>query len=76
MGKLIFWIVVGFLVLLALRMYNVAKGRARQPRKPKGEASPEAMVRCVQCGVFLPKPEARSTDTGYRCQDPACAARH
>ena len=29
MGKVIFWIVVIFLVLFALRMYNVAKSRKR-----------------------------------------------
>ena len=74
MGKIIFWIVVVFLVLFALRMYNVAKSRPR--RKKPGEDAPAAMVRCVQCGVFLPRPEARETTTGYRCQDPACAARH
>ena len=73
MGKIIFWIVVIFLVLFALRMYNVAKAsRRRAGRKPSPPA-PEAMVRCVQCGVFLPKPEAQAAAGGYRCSDPACS---
>ena len=58
-------------------MYNVAKARAEAARKAKrSRARPALMVRCVKCGVFLPKPEARETTTGYRCQDAACAARH
>ncbi len=40
MGKIIFWIVVVFLVLFALRMYNVAKARPR--RKKPGEDAPAA----------------------------------
>ena len=77
MGKIVFWLVVIFAGLFALRMYNVAKARKSRPNsKAKGAAAPESMVRCVACGVFLPAPEARATDAGYRCQDPACAARH
>jgi ribosomal protein S26 len=74
-GKIIFWLVVIFVGLFALRMYNVAKAR-RGRAKPSDPKAPAAMVRCVQCGVYLPKPDARETATGYRCQDPACAARH
>ena len=74
MGKIIFWLVVIFVGLFALRMYNVAKARRRRPRT--GADTPAAMVRCTACGVFLPKPEAVETTTGYRCQDPACAKRH
>jgi ribosomal protein S26 len=55
-------------------MYNVAKARRARP-KPRAD-TPAAMVRCIQCGVFLPKPDAVETTTGYRCQDPACASRH
>ena len=74
MGKIIFWLVIVFVALFALRMYNVATARGKRP-KARSDA-PALMVRCGQCGVFLPKPEARQTETGYRCQDPACAARH
>jgi hypothetical protein len=74
MGKIIFWIVVVFAVLFALRMWNVAKARSRAPKKPPDKAISESMVQCRQCGVFLPQPDARMTPDGYRCADPACAS--
>ena len=74
MGKIIFWLVVVFVALFALRMYNVAK--ARRERHDSRTGTPATMVRCVGCGVFLPKPDAVETATGYRCREPACASRH
>ena len=77
MGKIVFWLVVIFAGLFALRMYNAAKmRRARGKAKARKDSTPAAMVRCVACGVYLPKPEARETATGFRCQDAACTARH
>ena len=73
MSKIIFWIVVIFVVLFALRMYNVAKSRKRRADGTPSPAGPQAMVRCVRCGVFLPKPDARTAVDGYRCADPACS---
>jgi hypothetical protein len=73
MGKLIFWIVVIFALLFALRMWNVAKARSRSAKKRPETPTAGSMVKCVQCGVFLPQPDARMTPDGYRCSDPACA---
>jgi hypothetical protein len=79
MGKVLFWIVVIFAVLFVLRLYNAHKAKQRadarreSPRKP--DASGDPMVRCVRCGVFLPKAEATAVATGYVCADPACARR-
>lgn len=73
MGKIVFWIVVAFAILFALRMVNVAKMRARN--KKAGKSAPkavESMVKCSRCGVFLPRPEARITAEGIRCSDPKC----
>jgi len=78
MGKLIFWIVVFFVILLGLRLLNVAKTRerTRERGEPARKLPPaEPTVRCEQCGVFLPKSEATATATGYRCEDPACPRR-
>jgi hypothetical protein len=74
MGKIILWLVIIFGVLLVLRLINVAKARSRNARKP-GTASqqPAAMVRCVACGVFLPRSEARALPDGFHCGQPACA---
>jgi hypothetical protein len=79
MGKVIFWLVIVFAVLLALRLYNTAKAKARADRarqdaaRPASEAAP--MVRCVECGVFLPKSDALPAPGGYRCGNGACSAR-
>jgi preprotein translocase subunit SecG len=79
MGKIVFWIVVFFVVLLGLRLLNLAKtresARKREDRKPAPELPAEPTVRCEQCGVFLPKSEAQATATGYRCGDPGCSRR-
>jgi hypothetical protein len=34
------------------------------------------MVRCAECGVFLPKADALPSPKGFRCGDAACAQRH
>ena len=66
MGKIIFWIVIAFAVLFALRMVNVAKARARRGRAGEPPKAVESMVKCSSCGVFLPRPDARITASGVR----------
>jgi hypothetical protein len=83
MGKIIFWIVVFFLVLLALRLVNLAnqKGRRDDERKQddatrrREQLAAEPTVRCVDCGTYLPKSEAKPVANGYRCADPGCTRR-
>jgi hypothetical protein len=79
MGKIVFWIVVFFVVLFALRLLNVAKTKARRDanrrERPKAIPPAEPTVRCSECGVFLPKADATAVATGYRCNDPACPRR-
>ena len=79
MGKVIFWLAVVFGVLFALRMWNVAKlcaerRDAASPGKPRPPAD-MTMIRCVECGVFLPRTDATNAPDGYRCGDPACPNR-
>ena len=74
MGKVIFWIVIIFAVLLVLRMYNMRQ----QKKKAKGDAQATAgkaqsMVRCARCGVYLPRSEALLVDGTLRCHDKDCA---
>jgi hypothetical protein len=79
MGKAIFWLVVVFGALFALRLYNTAKARARaneaRQRAAREAQKPAAMVRCVECGVYLPQSEALPVPTGFRCGDAGCAHR-
>ena len=80
MGKIVFWLVVVFVVLFALRLWNAAKGRARQDGAPRRDdaarhaaSAGAAMVRCVECGVFLPKADARPVPQGFHCERVNCA---
>jgi hypothetical protein len=78
MGKLIFWMVVIFVVLLVVRLVNTAAAKRRNgPAKGAGAGAPGAspMVRCVRCGVFLPRADAEAVPGGHACGDPGCAER-
>jgi hypothetical protein len=75
MGKVIFWLVLVFGVLFALRLLNASKARSgRQDASRPGPAD-MAMIKCVECGVFLPRTDATTTPDGYRCGDPDCPNR-
>lgn len=76
MGKIVFWLIVFFVVLLALRLVNAANSRSRggaprSGRKPKDAA----MTRCVNCGVYLPSADAIQGPRGPVCGDPQCLPR-
>jgi uncharacterized protein len=80
MAKILFWIVVVFAVMFALRLYNARKAREKATDAGNAERKRQLlegdpMVRCARCGVFLPKAEATAVSTGYVCADPACARR-
>jgi len=79
MSKLIFWLLVVFAILFALRLVNTAKARkrAKAAEAPKAEAPPpiEETVRCSRCGTYLPKAEARYSPGGLTCGDPDCSRR-
>ena len=73
MGKIIFWLVVFFVVLMALRLVNVASSRSRSRAAGSAKAKDAPMVRCVNCGVYLPSADARQGPRGPLCGDPECA---
>jgi hypothetical protein len=76
MAKIIAWLVLIFVVLLALRLVNQRKVRTRQGARSRA-ARPDAepMVRCVRCSVFLPRAEATEHAGGYVCPDGQCVKR-
>ena len=78
MSKIIFWIVVVFVALFVMRLVNIAKSRRSEGerRAAEGKKATGAMVRCSECGIFLPKGEALATPQGFRCSDPGCVQRH
>jgi hypothetical protein len=79
MGKVVFWLVVIFAVMFALRLWNASKLRAGSKDGPAagGGNAPTAtaMIKCVDCGVFLPRTDATTAPDGYRCGDPSCPNR-
>ena len=78
MGKIIFWLVVIFVVLFGLRLMNSAKAKRRADEAGDDDdagAPDETMVRCGKCGVFLPEGDARPVAGGFVCGEPGCAAR-
>jgi hypothetical protein len=73
MGKVVFWLVVVFVALFALRIVNAAKARGRNSgARPAPGGVPT--VRCGECGVFLPRAEAIPAGDGFRCSE-GCGAR-
>ena len=75
MGKLIFWVVIVFVVMFGLRLINTSKAKRRARDDNKTGTPAETMVRCDNCGVFLPLGDARPVSDGYVCGDPGCAKR-
>ena len=73
MSKLLFWIVVILVGLLAMRLAarHAAKKSARTARpqrsRTKGPKPVETMVQCAHCGVHLPAKEAVHTLGHYWC---------
>ena len=76
MGKIIFWLVVFFVVLLAVRLVNVASSRARGATGERARKSRDTpTTRCVKCGVYLPAADAIQGPKGPVCGDPQCLPR-
>jgi uncharacterized protein len=75
-GKIIVWIIVVFAILFVLRLLSMGKARRdREARNASKGATPGPMVRCADCGVFLPQAEALPAPQGFACGDPKCANR-
>jgi uncharacterized protein len=69
MARIIAWLVLIFLVLLALRM--IARRNSRRG-SAAAQAAAQPMVRCARCGVFLPRAEAKEIDGSYVCSAEGC----
>jgi hypothetical protein len=78
MGKIVFWLVVIFAVLLVLRLVNASQNRTRRGPARSGANSrkQDAMVRCSNCGVYLPSADAKLGPNGPLCGDPQCVRNH
>ena len=73
--KLLLWLIVIGVALLALRLVNLAAAKRRNGGKTR--ASPQGvraddMVRCVRCGVYVPSADAKPGPEGLTCGEPVC----
>ena len=81
MAKIIAWLVLIFVVLFALRLIGMRNARAQRKAGKSGDTAQatsgnpgaEPMVRCIRCGVYLPRKEAREVGGGYACAAGECA---
>ncbi len=78
MGRILVWIVVAFVALFALRLFNAAQLRKRRESEPRRGSTGVPMVQCARCGVYLPRADASADATAdgaaYRCAE-GCAPR-
>ena len=71
--KILLWIIFIAVLLLALRLLNVAKAKQRDnARRESTVPPPEPMIRCACCGVYLPRKDAIPGPAGLTCGEPAC----
>ena len=73
--KLLVWIIVIAVALLALRLVNLAAAKRRSGSaagaSPQGVGA-DKMVRCVRCGVYVPSADAKPGPDGLTCGEPVC----
>ena len=71
--KILLWIVFIAILLLGLRLVNIAKAKQRDnARRSSTVPPPEPMIRCACCGVYLPQKDAIAGPAGLTCGEPAC----
>jgi hypothetical protein len=76
MAKIIAWLIVIFVVLLALRLVNARNAAARRrAQAPDAGSTAAQTVRCQRCGVFLPRSDAVTVSGGFACADARCDQR-
>ncbi|HYS12074.1 MAG TPA: PP0621 family protein [Burkholderiaceae bacterium] len=71
MGRILFWVLLGFVVYLAWRWWNV-KQRLPDERRDASvqkKTGQEPMVPCDVCGLNVPKSEAFAGNGRWYCSD-------
>lgn len=69
MGKLLFWLLVGFAVYAGWRWWQARQriDQANRERPAPPTAVGEPMVRCEVCGLNLPRSEALADGARHFC---------
>jgi uncharacterized protein len=71
MGRILFWVLLGFAAYAVWRWWNV-KQRLRDQRSGAGgqtSAAEETIVPCEVCGLNVPKSEAFAGNGRWYCSD-------
>ena len=66
--------IVVIAILIVKRLLAKGGGPANQAPPPASESSEAKLVRCVECGAFVPKATAVALPDGFRCGS-GCAPR-
>jgi uncharacterized protein len=71
MGRILFWVLLGFAAYVAWRWWNVKqqlhdRSSAARGQKAVGE---ETMVPCDVCGLNVPQSEALAANGRWYCSD-------
>jgi uncharacterized protein len=70
MSRLLFWLALAVLVVMAIRSKLRASGIKPPPARPGPRQAPtiESMTSCAHCGVYFPSSEAvRADGLDYCC---------
>ena len=74
MGRIVFLLIIVFLVYLVFRGFFRAQTRRKAEMAVRSEKT-EDMVACARCGVNLPRSEAEPEGNAFICRDnPRCIA--
>jgi hypothetical protein len=74
MSKVLFWVVLIFVVLFVVRLIGSAQAKKRRERDAP-PAQGADMVRCSKCGTFVPRADAIDGPGGFRCREGNCLPR-
>ena len=67
MGRLLFLLVIFIVIYWLFKVYRRQVPKDEYPKNISGQ--PEDMVRCVHCGVHLPKHESILAGSEYYCSE-------
>jgi len=71
MGRILFWVLLGFAAYAFWRWWNVKQQLRDQRSAASGEKAPaqEKMVPCEVCGLNVPQSEAFAGNGHWYCSD-------
>ena len=69
MGRILFFVLIAVLFLWLIASYRRTLKKRQEERKGPASLEGEDMVRCIHCGVHLPRSESITSEGKYFCSD-------